>query len=255
MRRHLMLAALTTIILSTQAAQSQTPEIRDLNDALKYLKSDKSTDRAFALSVMGLLKDDARSASREIVQAYFDSDKDVRVAADLALKGANPTLYQPVTDLVNGAYEKRVDAVDALAKLGKDAAAAAPALINFMKDAQPAERGTIIRALTSIAPNDKTLAPLMVQWAIKDQSADVRKAAMKALPALADAGDQVTAITDLINNNENSALDRERAVQVLAVFGPGNPDVVKTLQTLQTNPTPQVRDAAKMALEEIKKKK
>lgn len=251
MRRLLLLALMTVLAgaaLEGRAQQVQNPNIRDLKDALDYYKSDKSTDRAFALSVMGLMKGDAKSASKEIVKGFYDSNADVRMAADLALKDVNPPLYKPVSTLATSTdYDAKVQAVKDLAALGKDAAPTLPALMGFMKDAKGTERVDIIKTVTSIAPDDPALAPLLTQAALKDSDPAVRAAALLLLPKAPGSADQVKAALGALNDAETPNA-KIGAIGVVAATGKGNADATAILKNFLNDKSPQVREAAQKAL-------
>src|SRR5262245_37552260 len=113
MRKLIIPAALAAITLACIAPRTMGQvgsSNKDYYDRAKdYFKSEKATDRAFALSTYGMLKEFAKPASREIVGGLFDTDKAVRQAATLALPDVNPTIARPVLTLVNreAEYEDR----------------------------------------------------------------------------------------------------------------------------------------------------
>ncbi|MBY0522498.1 MAG: HEAT repeat domain-containing protein [Gemmataceae bacterium] len=244
------------LIASSQQSRAQQKEAPSLDDCLTYLKSDKSTDRAFALSTMGLMKKDALSAAKLIVGSYFDSSPDVRQAADLALKNVNPDLYKPVTSLVQTQnYDARVQAITDLAKMGKDGAAALPAMVNFFKDgAKGTERAAVVKAMGEVGLEDKAFTPEMAQLALKDPDPAVRQAALKALPKMADAAGQMPTILSAVANDKTPA-NRIEAINVLGVVGGGNKDAIKSLQGVvaDQNQPAAVREAAKKALMKVQK--
>lgn len=225
-----------------------------LPDALEYLKSDKSTDRSFALATMGLMGKDAASASRLVVKAFFDTNADVRQAANLCLKNVNPPIYQPVVDLATSKdYDTRMKAANELAKMGKDAAPTVPALLEFLKDgAKPGDRASIVKSLGDVGAADKEITPMIAQLAIKDPDPAVRLAAMKALPKMSDSGGQLGVVLEAAAKDKNMA-NRVEAITVLGTIGKGNQDAIKVLQGMLNDAAPQVREAAKKALANVQK--
>jgi HEAT repeat protein len=235
-------------------SQQQNPNIRDLKEALQYLKSDKSTDRAFALATMGLMKGDAATASKEIVTAYFDSNADVRQAADLALMNVNPNLYKPVVALTRGDdYDAKVQAIKDLAKLGADAAPTVPAMLNFLKDARAGDKIDTVKTLLEIAPKDPALAAALTQVALKDSDPKVREAALNALPKTADAAAQ-TRIVLMALNDAQMPDAKVNAINVLGGIGKDNADVAAVIKGYLNDQSPQVRAAAQRVLTALKGK-
>jgi HEAT repeat protein len=229
-------------------AHGQDPNVKNLKDALDYLKSDKSTDRAFALSVMGLMKGDAKSASKEIVTSYFDANPDVRKAANLALMNVNPDLYKPVVTLATGDdYDAKVQAIKDLAKLGTDAAPTGPAMLRFLRDARPADKIDTLKTMLEIAPKDPSLAPVLTDMALKDPDAKVREAALKALPMTADAAAQTRSVLSVLNDAQTPEA-KINAIGVLGAIGKGNADVDAILKGYLNDKSPQVREAVQKAL-------
>jgi hypothetical protein len=234
-----------------EARAQQNPNIKNLQDALQYLKSDKSTDRAFALATMGLMKADAKSASKEIVTAYFDGNADVRKAANLALMNVNPDLYKPVVALATSDdYDAKVQAVKDLAKLGGDAAPTVPALLRFLKDAKPEDKIDTVKTLLDIAPKDPSLASALTEMALNDSDVKVRDAALRALPNTADAPDQ-TKVALAALNAAQTAEAKINAIAVLGSIGKGNADVSTVLKGYLNDPSAQVREAAQKALKAV----
>jgi HEAT repeat protein len=254
MRRICLVIVILGLAGGVARGQQQNPNIRDLKEALQYLKSDKSTDRAFALATMGLMKADAVTASKEIVTSYFDGNADVRQAADLALMNVNPTLYKPVVALARGDdYDAKVQAVKDLAKLGLDAAPTVPALLNFLKDARPGDKVDTIKTLMDIAPKDPSLAAALTQLALKDSDPKVRDAALNALPKTTDASAQMRIVLSALNDAQ-TADAKVNAIGVLGSIGKGNADVAAVVKNYLNDKSPQVRMAAQKALNALQGK-
>jgi hypothetical protein len=247
--RHICLVAMIWVFTSAGwNAHGQDPNVKNLKDCLDYLKSDKSTDRAFALATMGLMKGDARSASKEIVTSYFDPNPDVRKAANLALMNVNPDLYKPVVALATGDdYDAKVQAIKDLAKLGVDAAPTVPAMLRFLKDAKPGDKIDTVKTLLEIAPKDASLAPALTEMALRDPDAKVREAALKALPMSADASAQTKTVLNVLNDAQTPEA-KINAINVLGAIGKDNADVNAILKGYLNDKSPQVREAVQKAL-------
>jgi len=254
MRRLMLMALIPALTLAARdghAQQQENPNIKNLRDALDYLKSDKSTDRAFALATMGLMKEDAKSASKQIVAGFFDSSPDVRQAAALALQNVNPPLYKPVVALTGNDYSAKVQAVKDLGALGADAAPTVPALLGFLKDARATDRVEIIKTVVEIAPKDESLAAVLAQLALKDPDAAVRASALKNLPGTANPASQLQTALDALDAAETPAAKMD-ALNLVGTIGKGNQDAATILKNYLNDSSPQVREAAKKALTRLK---
>ncbi len=239
-------------------AQGNNPN--DLPSALEYLKSDKSTDRAFALSVLGLLGGDAVTASKQVVQAYFDSDSEVRRAASLALKDVNPPLYGPIQTLVANEpgnvalYGNQMQAIQTLANLGTAGDAALPALLAFMPRMAAADQAKLVAVVAKVGANDPEARQVLTNWALTSNNPAVRAEAIKLLPNVNGAASEVGTFLTALQRER----DPKRKIEIingLAGIGKGNQQATRALQGLLADPDPNVRTAAKAALGKVQGKK
>lgn len=260
MRKFLMIVAVFGGLFAIEPAVYAQNNPNDLPSALDYLKSDKSTDRAFALSVLGLLGGDAVSASKQVVQSYFDSDSEVRRAASLALKDVNPPLYGPVQTLTAASdpanvnlYSNQLQALQALSNLGAAGSAALPALLAFMPRMAAADQAKLVGVVATCAPNDPEARAALVNWALTSTNPAVRAEAMKVLPKVNDSA----AVIDTFLTALNREKDPKRRIEIiggLSGIGRGNPQVKRTFEGLLADRDPNIRKAAKDALAKLQGK-
>lgn len=232
---------------------------KDLPSAIQYLQSDRPSDRAFALSVMGLLGGDAVSASKQVVQSYFDGSPQVRQAASLALQNVNPTLYGPVETLTanNPAnpdlYGNQLQALQTLSNLGTAGDAALPALLAFMPRMAPADQTKMVGTVAKVGANDPQVRQLLANWALTSANPAVREAAMKELPKVNNAGAE-TGLFLAALQREKDPKRRIQLMDTLAGIGRGNSQALTALQGYQADANPDVRKAAKAAVAKLQGK-
>jgi HEAT repeat protein len=260
MRKFLILAALVGLFAVQREALAQQNNPNDLPEALRYLKSNQSTDRAFALSVLGLLGNDAVTASKQVVKSYFDSDSEVRRAASLALETVNPPLYAPVQTLVSSnpndpsLYGTQLQAIQKLSSLGTAGEAALPALLAFMPRMAAADQAKMVAAVAKIGASDPEARAALANWALNSSNPAVRAEALKLLPKVNGAANDIgTFLTAL--QRERNPKRRIEIIGGLADLGRGNQQVTRTLQGYLNDSNADVRKAAKAALDKMRGKK
>src|SRR5207249_3923935 len=97
----------------------------------------------------------------------------------------NPTVAGPVLNLVTGeTYEVRLSGVLALAKLGPTGLPAIPALLVFLRQAKPEDRGKVVQAIADVGVKDPQVAVLIATMALRDPDPAIRAAALAALPKM-----------------------------------------------------------------------
>jgi hypothetical protein len=253
MRRTILLVAGIALaaVLPVGALQN---ERQTFDSALKDLKSTDPEVRALAVYTIGLAGEKAAPVSREVIEALNDPNANVRNEAATAITAVNPTLAKPVLQLATSDdADKRAQAVQDLSKLGKDAAAAVPALMTYVEQAKGANKVKAIDALGKVGASDKKLAAQMANWALNSTDPAVRDAALKALPKMADASAQVETATKALQNERTTVQGRLNAVGVLGSLAKDSRNARQALENLTVDPSQQVRDAAKKALEQSRK--
>lgn len=249
----LLLTALVAAAALAGPAGAQQDNKQIYDSALKSLQSTDPKERAYGLVGLALIGTDGKGASKQVVQSLLDPDEEVRKEATTAIKAINPKLAAPVLELLQGTdYDKRKQAVTELAKMGKDAEAAVPALTAFVGQAKGADKVDVVNTLVKLGAADKQLTVQMTTWALKDPDAALRKAALAALPKLPDPGGQVPTVLKVL---EGFPTDQAKvnAAAVLAAIGKGNNDALQALQRLKNDNSQEVRAAAKAALDKVGK--
>jgi HEAT repeat protein len=231
---------------------AQQPTIKDVNDAIKALKSNNPQDRAAGLAAMAYLGE-GKSASKEVVDLMFDNSPLVRQWAGTALGKINPELAEPVLALVNSKdNDTRMDALQKLVGMGADLAGPAlPALDRFLNQAEAQDRAKVVTALAQIGSKDAATAALLARVGLKDQDPAVRKIALAALPKMADVKTALTMFDGLMKNSDPA--ERALGVTGLTALAPTNADALKALKAAASDPSPTVSGAAKQAMEKVKK--
>jgi HEAT repeat protein len=246
----LVLALGTTV----SHAQQNFGTTKDVNEAMKFLKSSNPTDRTAGLMSLALLGEDGRVATRDVVGLLFDGSKDVREWANLALPKVNPELAEPVMTLANSQdYDKRMDAMKQLAKLGGDAMPAIPALLKFLDQADPKDRVAVVGTLTQVGAKDPNLSTTLVNLGLRDKDPAVRAAALQGLSKLGNVQAALDMLTKMLK--ETDPAQRTSAITGLAAIAGTNKDAMQALKASLTDPSPTVRAAAKQAMDKLEKKK
>jgi HEAT repeat protein len=250
MRRLLFALGIALLALEMAEAQTVPNSPKDINDALLAIKSNDPVMRAAGLSFVALLGQDARAATRDVVNLLFDSNKDVRYWAFQALPNVAPTLAEPVIALVNSNdEEQRLQALQKLAALGAGGAAATPALLRLYQQAQSQERPLFVHVLAAVGVNDPTTAKTLAEIALQDSDAVVRRAALQDISRLRNLQGAVRVFTALLQDTDPAA--RAQAVVGLTALAPINADAMKWIKAALNDPSPTVRAAAKQALEKL----
>jgi HEAT repeat protein len=223
--------------------------------------------RRYAARALGETGKEGQSAIASLDNAAADdSDTDVRCVAIDSLgrlgnsaKDAIPVLARHLKDRNEPV---RVHALSALSALGPLAVEAVPALDELVNDkgVEKSVRMRVAVALGKIDPktSDKEVVPLYVD-ALAEQ--DLRKDAASALirigkPAVSPLGD--TLYFELKENKDpNVVLTRLAVIEVLGEIGPDCRSSKRALDALlslsKKDPSSQIREAAKKALNQIQK--
>lgn len=256
MRSFRILSIIASIVVAATANHVKAQGPATLDDALRYFQSPKSTDRAFALSVMGLMGPEARPATREICEGFLDPSPAVRRAAALAIPLVNPAIADTIITIQQSdSYRRRLQAILQLAKLGDDAASAVPIVLAFMEQARPEDQAAVVNALATVGVRDPDLAKRFATWALGHRNPAVRQAALAALPRLPDAQDTIPLFLNNIGPDRDNAT-RLIAIAALTALGSGNRDVLQALENLsRTTASPQIKRAADAALSRLQQSK
>ncbi len=194
--------------------QAAAPAVPELAQILKTDTDQKQ--RQAAAETLGKIGADAASAIPALIDAMRDKDQFVRYHAVVALGAMGPAAPQAIPALKKAlrdsyvevcwaavvslgkisprealpeliatlktatSWSHRSEAAEALGKMGKDAQAAIPALIDALRDKDNFVRERAIESLGMMGPAAKEAVPAL-QQALKDPYKPARKAASKAL--------------------------------------------------------------------------
>jgi HEAT repeat protein len=274
-------AALVKVLANPQenvkpARQPLDKETKDKIEALvKGLKDKQAATRVKAAEGLAELGEKASGATSELVAALFDAAQPVRVVALDALKKVNPTLHGPVAALIEPVTDQFflrpearspfVAAVRKLSDLRADARPAVPVLLHYWNGIAGlgvVRIGTdavnepyivaVIEALTRIAPDDPTVKQALAACVLRGTETPSRAAAVKALVAGKDAKVSVPVLAQVARADQDVAM-RLLAVQSLGEIGADAKAAVPVIEAAKTDADGKVREAARKALEQIKK--
>lgn len=253
MRGLLMLVASLLLFSWEQPSLGQN-KVKDLQAALQALKSRDAADRAAGMYFLAEYGRESKAYSRDIVSGLLDPSPDVRKWAALGLPRANPDVAGPVLNLVQSKdYDKRKEAVQALAQLGEKGGPAVPALLAFLKDAQPSDRADIVKTLTTVGAKDSALPAVLVNMAVSDPDPAVRAAAAKGIPRMENHQAVAQAYAGLLQDPDPAR--RSAVLTSLADLDlKDTTHIVPVLQQALRDPSPTVRETAKKALDKLQRK-
>jgi HEAT repeat protein len=202
---------------------------------VKLLADSDDLVRRQALDALRVVGPDAGAALPALETIVKDSKDFLRPRAILTLaalgKPATQTLAGLLTDI-----DVRIDAADALASLGPEAATARPALEKALAPGQPvpaAFRQAVLRAMAALGPAGRESAPTLIKICSAGDNA-TRSLAMRALVRIgAPARDLLAVLHRAIQDREDVAA-RLDALGLLVELGPESrpilADVARLLQ-------------------------
>lgn len=184
----------------------------------------------------------------QLVKQLNSPDESVRLQAICELGMPGPEAEQAVVALVGLLKDDsgmvRAHAARSLGTLGDAARTAAPNLVSLLADPNEGVRRQAIGALMAIRPGPKVTVPLFVSL-MADSDPAVR---IRVLQALAGAGaDAVPAMVEALKNDAVAYW----ACLVLRELGPAAVDAVPGLTERLTDPRPEIRREAALALAAI----
>lgn len=238
------LAAIQAVAaLGERAAESEPDAVRQLAEALK--DTDREVRRQ-AFEAVVKVAGNAKAAVPGLTEALKGKDAGVRAHAAVLLRSVGPDAAEAAPALVECLADAMVrpDAVAALAAVGKPAV---PSLAKGLKD-RPTRLGAA-QALGKIGPDAGEAAPDLVA-ALAD--ADARAEAVKALGSVGKPA--VPALVKGLDDGNDEV--RRSAVMTLGHVGPDAEEAVARIEELaRRDGSGQVREAAKVALGRIRRKK
>ncbi|HLW67621.1 MAG TPA: HEAT repeat domain-containing protein [Gemmataceae bacterium] len=268
---------LTARAAAESLAKIGAPSRDDLPQLLEALKDPKIEVRRYAAVAIGQIGPDASSAAKDLVEAlsddddrvreglvrslgslgpnakatampalinaFGDKDKEVRVATATAITNLlSSATADDVSTLLTVLKQKDPEAsvfgARALAKLGKQAKAAIPDLMEACKSTDQNVRKEAIVALTAVGPDrkDKDPVPLYVAT-VKDSSSSpgVRQSALLGIAHYGKELDRekdketIAAVVEAVKDSDKAV--QKSALAAVAKLAPvlNNPTAVKTL--------------------------
>lgn len=190
----------------------------------------------------------AEPGVENLVAQLGSEDEQIRIRAidELGLLGpaAAPAVPALTTLLGDDSVMVRAHAAGALGQIGEPAQPAAPDLVRSIADPEPAVRRKAVEALGRIRPDPDVALPAFIRL-MEDADPGVR---LRAIDALAEHGEAaVPALVELLETDRAAYW----ACLVLNAIGPEAEGAVPALAERVSDPRPEVRREAILALAEI----
>jgi hypothetical protein len=256
------LALVSLVLLPVPAARTQTTAVRDLNSAVRALRSERAADRLAGLTYLAKFGTKAKSASRDVVLALYDPSEKVRKQALETLAVINPDIAPWIAQLLkptnNGDdLEDKFGGLKELARLGDKAAPAVPAILAFYRS-QLKEGGSVgpgfITALSAVGKTDPALAAFLANIVVTAPDTNTREAAMMALAKQRDQSGGIEVLKKAMAG-DGDAKKKVRLVESLGVLAKSNDDAQRMLEGAVRGDQPlEVQRAARKALENLRSK-
>lgn len=203
--------------------------------------------RTAAAVALVRLEDSANEAVPVLVEAMSDSrDMNAQIVAGRAADSLSPAVIPVLVQYLkppsatgaawgvqNNAFRMRSGAIDLLGRMGPNAKAAVPALIQALEDKRMPERGEAARSLGWIGPEAKAAIPAL-KSSLQDPDASLRLESLVALARI-DHQDEshIAALSECLKNE--SASVRIAAVRALGGLGDRAKPAVPELRRLALN--------------------
>lgn len=246
MHRHILGAAGLLLLIGVPLVGQRQDRPDDVTLLATQLVSPDKSHRSQAAEQLGRYGNAAKIAA-PLLSKVMREDSDAKVAQKAAVALARlgrPSVKYLIDALNDESAAVRQRAAGALALIGPDARAAAPALMQTLKDDGSSQiRGAAAYALGEIGGDPEQVPPALCQ-ALADPAPDVQRQAGLALATLGD--ETVPALRDLLKSREPNR--RRDAAQVLEAIGPDARDAAADLALLLKDKEAQVRAAGAAAL-------
>ncbi len=221
----------------------------------KQLKDRSAAKRVEAAKELAQLGEKAKPAARALCAACLDSSGKVSMAAADALAKVRPDLHPHVVVLiVEFPSQNHTKALNALSRIGTDAAPVVPVLLGYIRRYTGnglAQAPAAVDCLSAVAGDDELLLGPFLQFY---RVHDLQAAALRALVHLGEAKAEtrkriLPTLMAAINDGY-----RVEAINGLGRFGPHAKDALPVLDKLRFDPAAPVRDAAAAAIAKIQAK-
>jgi hypothetical protein len=252
------LTFVSLFLLSCAGATAQS-EIKDLNSAVRALRSEQAAERLRGLVFLAKLGKKGSPASRDVVSALYDPNEKVRKQAFDTLTAINPEIAPWVQQLVKSSggskgddQEDQYGGIRELARLGDKAAPAVPAILAFYRSL-PEKPPGLIESLSAVGRTDPTLAAFFANIVVTAPDTNSREAAMKALSKQRDPSGGIAVLQKALAA-DTTTKQKVRLVQNIGELAKNNEDAQRMLEsTMRSGSTPEVQEAARKALQNLRR--
>jgi HEAT repeat protein len=166
---------------SSHQAQPRLYRGRPISYWIEQLSDGDPSYRKEAVTVLGVISQDGRSANEPLLRALRDKDETVRLAAADSLGQAGAPAVPHLIALLKEEGRIRILAALALRYHAEDAKPAISALIDLLKSRDREARYAAIQAFTGIGPSAKDAIPALVQVLKEEPNMDVKDEAFRAV--------------------------------------------------------------------------
>ncbi len=217
-----------------------------IQQQIRKLKSQNDRLRYRAADTLAKI---GERAVHPLAEALNDEDPIVDSLAAQALGKIGPNAKAAVPALLEGLYDEDKDpivgscAAEALGKIGPHAV---PALVEALNNEHEDVRSLAAKALGKIGPDAKATVPALLE-ALNDEDEDVRSLAAEALGKI--GPDAVPALVEALNNEHEDV--RRHAARALGEIGPDAKAAVPVLLEVLNDEDEDVCECAAEALGKI----
>lgn len=259
MRSSMALVVVSLAFLQQGESRAQGT-VKDINSAVRALKSERAAERLAGLTFLAKLGTKASAASRDVVSVLHDTNAEVRKQALATLSEINPDIAPYVVELIKASsgnkgddLEDRFYGLSQLALLGDKAAPAVPAIVAFYQTSDTVSRLQVIRTLSTVGKADASLAAFFANVAVTATDTNTREAALMALAKQRDQNGGLDVLKKAMAS-DGDAKQKVRLVGGLAELAKGNEGAQRMLEAAaRGDQPPEVQQAAKKALEKLRK--
>ncbi len=232
------------------------PALKELGEALKDKDANTRASAAQAIGEFSRVDPEiAKDYVSNLGQCMRDESGTVRFQAAFALGRMGPAAESAVGALVEDLPKDkdasvRKEIIKTLTSLGMGATTASAVLLDSLQDSDVEVRQRAAIALSRVAPPPETALPKLLK-AIHDPDKSVRCHVIHAIGGLGKPA--ASAIPELVEilKKEESADVRLAAIEELASFGPDAKAAIDVLNVAAKDGRAAIRDAAQEALKKI----
>jgi HEAT repeat protein len=203
-----------------ELGEKAKPALAEVIYALKDKKADRFT-RIYSAQILGRLKTEAEASVPLLVAVLNEKEAaaGVREAATESLGRLGPDAASAIPDLAKALGEKqpalRRAVVVALAQMGEKVREAWPAIRIALKDTDSGVRYQAISLAGRVAKDEKQAVLALAETGLKDDSTEVRLAAIRELATMGSAANAAAPTLTKIAANDSRVSVREAASAAL----------------------------------------